>query len=208
MEWALISHDFSLRYVAENNATGTPLLYTITGLWAALEGSILLWAVILGGYLTFVAVKFRKRAARPARRGGDHHRARGRAVLLRADARARQPVPRAVDRAVRRAGSEPAPAEPRAHGVPPADPLPGLRGLHGAVHVRHRRARDRPLRRGLAGRHAPRDARRVGLPHRRHHPRRVVELRGARVGRLLGVGPGRERVVAARGSPPPRSSTR
>src|SRR5689334_5941793 len=65
MEWALLSHDFSLRYVAENNATGTPLLYTITGLWAALEGSILLWAVILGGYLTFVAVKFRKRAHDP-----------------------------------------------------------------------------------------------------------------------------------------------
>ncbi len=65
MEWALVSHDFSLRYVAENNATGTPLLYTITGLWAALEGSILLWAVILGGYLTFVALKFRKRAADP-----------------------------------------------------------------------------------------------------------------------------------------------
>jgi cytochrome c-type biogenesis protein CcmF len=65
MEWALLSHDFSLRYVAENNATGTPLLYTITGLWAALEGSILLWAVILGGYLTFVAVKFRKRAEDP-----------------------------------------------------------------------------------------------------------------------------------------------
>ena len=43
MEWALISHDFSIRYVAENNARGTPLLYTITGLWAALEGSILLW---------------------------------------------------------------------------------------------------------------------------------------------------------------------
>jgi cytochrome c-type biogenesis protein CcmF len=65
MEWALLSHDFSLEYVARNNATGTPLLYTMTGLWAALEGSILLWAVILGGYLTFVAVKFRKRAQDP-----------------------------------------------------------------------------------------------------------------------------------------------
>ena len=51
MEWALLSHDFSLKYVAENNATSTPLLYTITGLWAALEGSILLWAVILGQVL-------------------------------------------------------------------------------------------------------------------------------------------------------------
>ncbi|MDQ1430774.1 MAG: cytochrome c-type biosis protein CcmF, partial [Actinomycetota bacterium] len=65
MEWALLNHDFSIRYVAENNAAGTPLLYTITGLWAALEGSILLWAVILGGYLTFVAWKFRARVNDP-----------------------------------------------------------------------------------------------------------------------------------------------
>src|SRR5262249_10044945 len=63
MEWALLTHDFSLRYVAENNALGTPLLYTITGLWAALEGSILLWAVILGGYLTWVGWRSRTRAA-------------------------------------------------------------------------------------------------------------------------------------------------
>ena len=65
MEWALISHDFSIKYVAENNARNTPLLFTITGLWAALEGSILLWVVILGFYLTFAAHRFRRRAADP-----------------------------------------------------------------------------------------------------------------------------------------------
>ena len=65
MEWALITHDFSLRYVAENNARATPLLFTITGLWAALEGSILLWALVLAGYLAFVAHRFRARAADP-----------------------------------------------------------------------------------------------------------------------------------------------
>jgi cytochrome c-type biogenesis protein CcmF len=65
MEWALLSHDFSLRYVAENNARATPLLFTITGLWAALEGSILLWSLILGGYLAFVAHRFRARANDP-----------------------------------------------------------------------------------------------------------------------------------------------
>ena len=47
---------------------GTPLLFTITGLWAALEGSILLWALILGGYLTFVALQVPPARARPARR--------------------------------------------------------------------------------------------------------------------------------------------
>jgi cytochrome c-type biogenesis protein CcmF len=65
MEWALISHDFSLQYVANNNARGTPLLFTITGLWAALEGSILLWALVLGGYLAFTTHKFRARATDP-----------------------------------------------------------------------------------------------------------------------------------------------
>jgi cytochrome c-type biogenesis protein CcmF len=65
MEWALIGHDFSIRYVAENNARGTPLVFTITGLWAALAGSILLWAVVLAGYLSLVVHKFRRRATDP-----------------------------------------------------------------------------------------------------------------------------------------------
>ena len=37
---------------------------------------------------------------------------------------------------------------------------------------------------------------RVGLPHHRDHPRRLVELRGPRLGRLLGLGPRRERLAA------------
>jgi cytochrome c-type biogenesis protein CcmF len=46
MEYALVTHDFALAYVAENNATFTPLLYSITGLWSALEGSLMLWVFI------------------------------------------------------------------------------------------------------------------------------------------------------------------
>jgi cytochrome c-type biogenesis protein CcmF len=65
MEWALLTHDFSLRYVAENNARATPLLFTVTGLWAALEGSILLWTLVLGGYLAYMAHRFRTRATDP-----------------------------------------------------------------------------------------------------------------------------------------------
>ncbi|HEY3722685.1 MAG TPA: heme lyase CcmF/NrfE family subunit [Acidimicrobiia bacterium] len=65
MEWALISHDFSIKYVADNNARGTPLLFTITGLWAALEGSILLWVLILAGYITVMARRFRSRLEDP-----------------------------------------------------------------------------------------------------------------------------------------------
>jgi cytochrome c-type biogenesis protein CcmF len=65
MEHALITHDFSLTFVADNNSTYTPFLYTITGLWSALAGSILLWAVILAGYATAMVWRFRRRATEP-----------------------------------------------------------------------------------------------------------------------------------------------
>lgn len=65
MEWALITHDFSLAYVARNGSLTTPLLYTVASLWGALEGSILLWALILGGYLFAVVRRFRHQAVDP-----------------------------------------------------------------------------------------------------------------------------------------------
>jgi cytochrome c-type biogenesis protein CcmF len=65
MEWALITHDFSLSYVAKNNALETPMLYTIAGMWASLEGSILLWGFVLVSYLVSVYVYFRKRRSDP-----------------------------------------------------------------------------------------------------------------------------------------------
>lgn len=65
MEWALLSHDFSLAYVADNGSRSTPLLYTFASLWGALEGSILLWTLVLAGYLVFMVRKFRDRADDP-----------------------------------------------------------------------------------------------------------------------------------------------
>lgn len=65
MEWALLRHDFSLEYVANNNARATPFLFTVTGLWASLEGSILLWILALAGFTAYVVVRFRARANDP-----------------------------------------------------------------------------------------------------------------------------------------------
>ena len=62
MEHALLAHDFSLSYVAQNNSRDTPVLYSITGLWSALAGSILLWGVVLGGYATAMVWRFRRRS--------------------------------------------------------------------------------------------------------------------------------------------------
>ena len=60
MQYALITHDFSLAYVAQNNATFTPLLYSITGMWSALEGSLLLWALLLAALITGVVHYYRR----------------------------------------------------------------------------------------------------------------------------------------------------
>ncbi len=65
MQWALISRDYSLAYVANNNARSTPLLYTVAGMWGALEGSILLWGLILAGLTFAVHRKYRSRRTDP-----------------------------------------------------------------------------------------------------------------------------------------------
>jgi cytochrome c-type biogenesis protein CcmF len=65
MESALVQHDFSLRYVVENGSRATPLLYTVAGLWASLEGSILLWALILAVHLGLLWAKHRRRSDDP-----------------------------------------------------------------------------------------------------------------------------------------------
>ncbi|HWJ63526.1 MAG TPA: heme lyase CcmF/NrfE family subunit [Acidimicrobiales bacterium] len=65
MERALITRDFSLEFVATNGSTKTPALYNFATLWSALEGSILLWTLILAGYAVAVVLKFRKRLSDP-----------------------------------------------------------------------------------------------------------------------------------------------
>ena len=38
MVYSLLTHDFSILYVARNNATTTPPFFSFISLWAALEG--------------------------------------------------------------------------------------------------------------------------------------------------------------------------
>src|SRR5205807_283236 len=62
---ALLSHDFSLKYVAEHGNRAVPTLYTFASLWGALEGSIILWSLILCAYTVAVTVRFRDRVTDP-----------------------------------------------------------------------------------------------------------------------------------------------
>jgi cytochrome c-type biogenesis protein CcmF len=65
MEHALVTHDFVLVFVAENNSTVTPLLYSITGLWSALAGSILLWGLVLSVVTSVFVWRYRRQALDP-----------------------------------------------------------------------------------------------------------------------------------------------
>ena len=61
MERALITRDFTVKFVAENGSSTTPAVFNVATLWSALEGSILLWVLILCGYTVAVAMKFGSR---------------------------------------------------------------------------------------------------------------------------------------------------
>jgi cytochrome c-type biogenesis protein CcmF len=65
MQRALITRDFSLAYVAKVGSSRTPRLFNIAAMWTSLEGSILLWGVILAGFTTAVTRRFRRRITDP-----------------------------------------------------------------------------------------------------------------------------------------------
>jgi cytochrome c-type biogenesis protein CcmF len=65
MQRALITRDFSVGFVHDHGSSRTPPLFNVATMWSALEGSILLWAIILAGFTVHVARKFRRRLSDP-----------------------------------------------------------------------------------------------------------------------------------------------
>ena len=61
MQRALQQRDYSLEYIQQVGSDSTPTLYNVAAMWSALEGSILLWVVVLAGFTAAVAWRFRKR---------------------------------------------------------------------------------------------------------------------------------------------------
>ena len=55
LEGAILTHDFSIEYVADNTARTTPFIFLLASGWAALEGSIVLWGIVLAGFAYLVA---------------------------------------------------------------------------------------------------------------------------------------------------------
>ena len=54
LETAILTHDFSIAYVADNTALSTPTLFLFAAAWAALEGSIVLWGLMLALFTVLV----------------------------------------------------------------------------------------------------------------------------------------------------------
>ncbi|MER3447530.1 MAG: cytochrome C biogenesis protein [Candidatus Dadabacteria bacterium] len=60
--YALLTRDFSLKYVALNTSRDLSTIYTITAFWAGQAGSLLLWSWILSIYMTLVVVQNRRKS--------------------------------------------------------------------------------------------------------------------------------------------------
>ena len=65
MQRALITRDFSVKFVAEHGSTLTPRIFNVATMWSALEGSVLLWGLVLAGYIAVVTIKFKGRYTDP-----------------------------------------------------------------------------------------------------------------------------------------------
>ena len=55
--WAFLTDDFSVTYVANHSNTLLPVQYKISAVWGGHEGSLLLWILILTGWMAMVALK-------------------------------------------------------------------------------------------------------------------------------------------------------
>ncbi|HUP58933.1 MAG TPA: cytochrome c-type biogenesis CcmF C-terminal domain-containing protein [Thermoanaerobaculia bacterium] len=63
MEYALLTHDFSVSYVAQVGSRAVPTWVTVVSLWSSLEGSILFWGFVLGCYVAIATFFTRGRYA-------------------------------------------------------------------------------------------------------------------------------------------------
>jgi cytochrome c-type biogenesis protein CcmF len=54
--YSFVSNDFSVEYVAQHSNSALPLHYRIAGAWGGHEGSLLLWCLMLGVWMTAVTL--------------------------------------------------------------------------------------------------------------------------------------------------------
>ena len=194
--YAFVTGDYSIKYVQRYSDSAQPLFYKLTSYWGGLDGSIMFWVFLLSLF--------------------------GSAAVYINRERHRELIPYVVavisvvemfflflmivhnnpfetfltENPTDGAGLNPLLQNFYMVIHPPTMYL-GFVGLHDSVRLRHGRADHRLPGRLVAARRPPLDDDRVAVPVDRPRPRHDLGVRGARVGRLLDVGSGRERGPAA-----------
>jgi cytochrome c-type biogenesis protein CcmF len=65
MEIALFQRDYTVSFVQQVGSDSIPPIFNFAALWSALEGSLILWAMVLGFYIAAVLWKFKARRTDP-----------------------------------------------------------------------------------------------------------------------------------------------
>jgi cytochrome c-type biogenesis protein CcmF len=60
LSYAFVTDDFSVRFVALHSSTDLPLFYKATAVWGGMEGSLLLWQLILSFFTILVIVRYKQ----------------------------------------------------------------------------------------------------------------------------------------------------
>src|SRR5690349_3169539 len=61
MIYGFVTHDFSIKYVAETSDTTMSTSYKITAFWGGLDGSLLFWVLVLALFATIAIIVNHKR---------------------------------------------------------------------------------------------------------------------------------------------------
>ena len=192
--YAYVTSDFSVANVATNSHSTKPLIYKMAGVWGNHEGSMLLWVLILALFGAAVAL-FGNNLPPTLKARVLSVQASIAVAFLLFSLLTSNPFVRLIRRR-RWQRSQSDPAGPGAR-LPSAVPLHGLCRLLDRLFLRDRGADRRPHRCGLGALGAALDARRLDVPDDRHRDGLVVGLLRTRLGRLVVLGSGRERLLHA-----------
>ena len=193
LAYSFYLNDFSVLYVAQNSNSELPTFYRFA-VWGAHEGSLLLWLLVQSVWTVAVAAFSRNMPASMTSRvlGVLGLISAGFALFILATSNPSNGCgpPRPM------AATESAAAGSSARDSP-ADALHRLCRHVGAVRVRSRCDAGREARFLVGALGAAVDHGRLDVPDGRHRARQLVGLLRARLGRLVVLGSGRERVVHA-----------
>ena len=166
--YSLIHGDYRMAYVYETSNRDMPTIYKFSAWWGGQEGSLLLWSWLLSTYSAVVVVSEPAQVPRHdalCGRGADDHRN----LLPDSDHVRGEPVQGLVGWAKESPTSGDGQRSQSAapildHGDPPAHVVSRLRGIRGAVRLRHGIADYQAAGRGLDQHYPPLDAGHLDVP--------------------------------------------